>query len=156
MRFAGTASRFADRFRTMRIFPGYGFLPAIRMRLGDAEIIGVSKTVKNPECYGSVFRPGEKVLEVHVTSLGKNTTKLIGQFGESFDELRRRGFAGFAGHTPSRPIGERFKGAYNMEEVPTTREVEREVRAYILAFVESGDYPSKLLFSPIMSIVKKL
>lgn len=156
MKFGGRASRFVDRFRETRSFRGHGFLPVLRMRLGNAELIGVSKTVKDPTRYGGVFRSGEKILEVHVTNLGKDTTKLIGRFGESFDELKRRGFVGFVGHTPSRPIGERFKAGCGMQEIPTTIEVEREVRDYIFTYVEAGEYPSKLLFSPVMSIVKRL
>lgn len=155
MRFGGRLSGLADRFRHKRTFRGWGILPGLRMRLGAAEIIGLAKTVRDPSRYGGKFRMGEKILEVHLTHLGRNATRLISRFGESFEGLKGRGFAGFAGHTPSRPIGERFKEEYWMEEVPTTLEVEREVRDYILRFVESGEYPPSLLFSPIMSIVKR-
>lgn len=155
MRFGGMPSRIADRFRGKRAFRGRGILPTLRMKHGRAEIIGLAKTVKDLSRYGGVFTRGERILEVHVTHLGRDTTRLIGRFGESFEGLKKRGFAGFVGHTPSRPIGERFKEKYAMEEVPTTGDVEREVREHILRFVDAGEYPVTLFFSPIMSIVKR-
>ncbi|HZX19732.1 MAG TPA: hypothetical protein VFF13_01830 [archaeon] len=145
--------------------------PALRIRIGTSEIVGVQMKVKGAHEGGIIidgshqgkqfFANGEKVLEIHVNTVHPtDAIRLIDLLIEHLPEIKKIGFSGLYGYTPTHAIAQAFikktKGnVYEAEEVIVTEDEKANAKRYYKARIPKHGFPQEHLQNEVIGVAIK-
>jgi len=138
--------------------------PALFMSLGKSKIWGVRRRVgqSKSEGYSSHFRPGERVLQIHVDSHvreGRNVAVLINELRRRFPDLRAAGFTGIYGYSPNTALMEAFERAlnrYNPERISVSEREADRARKYYRSRIRTHGFPEKYAKTPVTGLAIRI
>lgn len=142
-------------FRTL--FPFERRMPdfALSTKSGKSKIAGFFLRIKNPQAYGNLFKPGARVLELHVHAVNRREmVELLDRLKQQIPNFRRAGLiSGFVGDTPTPALINQFKKKSNATVLKTPWTKAQIERFWYLTNVFAHKYPFKNALKKFRRIV---
>lgn len=142
--------------------------PALKITIGNSEIIGVQMKVNGAHEGGSIiggehqgkqfFTKGERVLEIHVNTIQPtDAVRLIDLLIAHLPEIKKMGFIGLYGYTPTHTIAKAFikktKGqVQEAQEVEVTPVEQSNAKKYYKERIPKYSFPEKHLQNEVTGV----